>query len=79
MFTMKKLFLSLALLIGSAGAFAAENLVLNENFESQNFPPQGWTVTGTELPDNLEATAFAHWDLNWNEITGSPIAGSGCA
>lgn len=79
MFTMKKLFLTLALLIGSAGAFAAENLVLNENFESQNFPPQGWTVTGTELPDNLEATAFAHWDLNWNEITGSPIAGSGCA
>lgn len=58
MFTMKKLFLSLALLIGSAGAFAAENLVLNENFESQNFPPQGWGRIYPEGSWSMEPSLF---------------------
>ena len=36
-------------------------------------------VEGTELPDNLDSKAYAHWSLDWNEISGSAIAGSGCA
>ncbi|HIZ26358.1 choice-of-anchor J domain-containing protein [Barnesiella sp. An55] len=76
---MKKLIFPLALLLCGAGAISGQNLVLNENFESQTFPPQGWTVEGTELPDNLDSKAYAHWSLDWNEISGSAIAGSGCA
>ena len=51
--TMKSMFFACALLLGSAEAFSAENLVLSEDFESQIFPPSGWIIKGTELPDDL--------------------------
>ncbi len=76
--TMKSMFFACALLLGSAEAFSAENLVLSEDFESQTFPPSGWVVKGTELSEDLES-GYAHWSLNWNEVTGCSIAGSGCA
>ena len=75
---MKSMFFACALLLGSAEAFSAENLVLSEDFESQTFPPSGWVVKGTELSEDLES-GYAHWSLNWNEVTGCSIAGSGCA
>ena len=76
--TMKSMFFACALLLGSAETFSAENLVLSEDFESQTFPPSGWVVKGTELSEDLES-GYAHWSLNWNEVTGCSIAGSGCA
>lgn len=76
--TMKSMFFACALLLGSAEAFSAENLVLSEDFESQIFPPSGWIIKGTELSEDLES-GYAHWSLNWNEVTGCSIAGSGCA
>ena len=76
--TMKSMFFACALLLGSAETFSAENLVLREDFESQTFPPSGWVVKGTELSEDLES-GYAHWSLNWNEVTGCSIAGSGCA
>lgn len=75
---MKSMFFACALLLGSAETFSAENLVLSEDFESQTFPPSGWVVKGTELSEDLES-GYAHWSLNWNEVTGCSIAGSGCA
>lgn len=51
--TMKSMFFACALLLGSAEAFSAENLVLSEDFESQTFPPSGWVVKGTELSEDL--------------------------
>ena len=76
--TIKSMFFACALLLGSAETFSAENLVLSEDFESQTFPPSGWVVKGTELSEDLES-GYAHWSLNWNEVTGCSIAGSGCA
>lgn len=76
---MRKILVALALLLGSAGAYSADNLVLNEDFESQDFPPAGWTVKGTELPADLEDNEFAHWSLDWDVENGSSVAGSGCA
>ena len=76
--TMKSMFFACALLLGSAETFSAENLVLSEDFESQTFPPSGWVVKGTELSEDLES-GYAHWSLNWNEVTGCSIAGLGCA
>ena len=67
--TMKSMFFACALLLGSAETFSAENLVLSEDFESQTFPPSGWVVKGTELSEDLES-GYAHWSLNWNEVTG---------
>ena len=74
--TMKSMFFACALLLGSAETFSAENLVLSEDFESQTFPPSGWVVKGTELSEDLES-GYAHWSLNWNEVTGCSIDGSG--
>lgn len=79
MIAMKKIMFASVLLLGSTGALFAENITFSENFESQTFPPTGWEVKGTELPDDLEEKPHAHWALDWNEISGCDIAGSGCA
>ena len=77
--TMNKFILASVLLFGSTGALFADNIIFSENFESQTFPPAKWTIEGTELPAELEEQAYSHWSLNWNEVSGCDIAGSGCA
>ena len=77
--TMNKFILASVLLFGSTGALFADNIIFSENFESQTFPPANWTIEGTELPAELEEQAYSHWSLNWNEVSGCDIAGSGCA
>lgn len=57
---MRKILFAWVLLLGSAQAYSAGNLVLNEDFESQDFPPAGWTVKGTELPADAEAISLRH-------------------
>lgn len=71
--------LAFVLLLGCAKVHSADNLVLNETFESQVFPPVEWTVKGTELPAQLEANPFAHWGLNWNKDGSLIVNGAGSA
>ena len=79
MIAMKKIMFASVLLLGSTGALFGENITFSENFESQTFPPTGWEVKGTELPDDLEEKGYAHWSLNWNDESGCNVAGWGCA
>lgn len=79
MTTINKIILASVLLLGSTGALYAENITFSENFESQTFPPAGWEVKGTELPDSLENQSYSHWSLDWNDDKGCSVAGWGCA